>query len=268
MKHRQPFKERLVAKEALIGFMQTQPSAVLVEMAVMCGFDFLFLDCEHGLFSDLDHLRALQVLGTSNVAALVRLRGHDLQAVGRFMDLGADVIVVPNVTSAEQARMLVRAMHYPPAGTRGFAASAHRVTRYGMDAAAHLKDPRAGASLLVIIESAQGVAQVDQIVAVEGVDGVIIGPSDLSADLGKLGDYSSPAYKEAVAHIERAVIARNKTLGTAPHGDSSIEVLIARGHRLFIVAADMPLIREAMSAQVAKARASLGQPEASGRGEG
>jgi 4-hydroxy-2-oxoheptanedioate aldolase len=262
MKPRESLSERIQARQTLMGFMQTQPNPALVEMAAQCGYDFLFLDCEHGLFSDMDLLQALQLLSALNVASLVRLKGHDAQAVGRLMDLGADVIVVPNVTSAAEARMLARAMHYPPAGTRGFAASAHRVTRYGMDAAVHVKDPRAGVSLLVIIESEQGVANVEEIVAVEGIDGVIIGPSDLSAGLGALGDYSSAVYREAVARVERAVATRGKTLGTAPHGDSTIEALIARGHRLCIIGADMPLIREAMSAQVMQAKSALATPKA------
>ena len=257
MKSRRSLHERLSTQRALIGLLQTHPNPALTEMAGMCGYDFLILDCEHGLFSEMDHVQTLQACGSTNVVAMVRLAGHDTQAVGRYLDMGVDVIVVPNVSTAEQAQKLVRAMEYPPAGTRGFGASVHRATRYGIDIAAHLSAPREGVCLVVIIESALGVANSEDILAVEGVDGVIIGPADLRADLGCAGDSSQPEYARAVARIERAAAARHKLLGTAPHPGYPLEALLARGHRLLILGADMPLIREAMSAQVAKAKSHL-----------
>jgi len=180
-----------------------------------------------------------------------------MQAVGRYLDMGADGIVVPNVSTAEQARSLARAMEYPPAGTRCFGAPLHRATRYGLDLARHVKAPREGVALLVIIESSAGVANVEDILAVEGIDGVIIGPSDLTADLGCARDFSHVAYVQAVARIEQAARARGKLLGTAPHPGSPVEALVARGHRLLIISDDVSLMREAMSAQVAQARACL-----------
>lgn len=256
MKTRRTLRERLDSEQILAGLLQTHPNVALTEMAGMCGFDFLLLDGEHGLFSEMDYVDTLQTLASTGTLAMVRVRNHDAQAVGRYLDFGADAIVVPNVTTVEQARSLVQAMVYPPAGSRGFSAPAHRVTRYGLDLAAHWQEPRGGASLLVIIESAQGVANAADILAVDGVDGVIIGPSDLSANLGRVGDFSGE-YGEAFATIERAAAARGKFLGTAPHPGYPLDALIARGHRIFIVGADMPLVREAMSAQVAAARESV-----------
>jgi 4-hydroxy-2-oxoheptanedioate aldolase len=257
MRARQSLQERLSTKRALIGFLQTSPSLELAEMAGMCGCDFLLLDGEHGVFSERDYLQTLQVLAAVNVLAMVRLRNHDAQALGRYMDMGVDVIVVPNVATAEQATVLVRAMDYPPTGTRGFGASLHRGTRYGMDVVSHLKAPREGVSLLVIIESALGVANVDDILAVDGVDGVIVGPFDLAADLGVVGEFSQPAYSRAVGRVERAVAVKGKILGTAPHPGSTVEDLLTRGHRLLVVGTDVLVIREAMSAAVAKASCYL-----------
>jgi 4-hydroxy-2-oxoheptanedioate aldolase len=255
MKSRRSLHERLSTQRALVGFLQAYPNPALTEMAGMCGYDFLFLDGEHGVLSEQDYVHILQVTGAAEVAVLVRLAGHDVHALGRYMDIGVDGIIVPNVSTADQARVLVRAMEYPPAGTRGFGASLHRGTRYGMDVAAHVKSPREGVCLLVIIESALGVANVDDILSVEGVDGAIIGPGDLTADLGYPGEFCRPAYVEAVSRIERAASARGKILGTVPHPGYPLETLLAQGHRLLIVGADMPLIREAMSTQVAKAKA-------------
>jgi 4-hydroxy-2-oxoheptanedioate aldolase len=257
MKPRRTLPERLSTQRALIGLLQTHPNPPLAEMAGMCGYDFLMLDCEHGLFSEIDHLQTLQALAAADVAAMMRLKNHDTQAVGRYLDMGADAIMVPNVSTADEARALVRAMNYPPAGTRGFGAPGHRATRYGMDLAMHLKAPREGVCLLVMIESAPGVANVEDILAVEGVDGVFIGPSDLTANLGSPRDFAQPLYAQAVERIERAASNEGKIIGTAPHPGAPVETLVTRGHRLLIIGADMPLICEAMSAQVAKAKLSI-----------
>jgi 4-hydroxy-2-oxoheptanedioate aldolase len=260
MKPRKSLVERLSAQKALLGLQQTHPNPVLAELAGMCGYDFLMLDSEHGLFSEEDYLRAIQAVAATGLLVLVRLAGHSTHAVGRYMDVGVDAILVPNVSTAEQAKALVRAMEYPPRGTRGFGAALHRGTRYGMDLAEHLKAPRANVSLLVLIESTVGVSNAESILDVEGVDGVVVGPSDLTADLGNLRDFSQPAYREALGRIEQAALARGKLLGTAPHAGNPLESLIARGHRLFILDADISLIREAMSSQVSKARATLEKP--------
>lgn len=254
MKPQRSVLERLSTQRALIGLLQTHPNPALAEMAGMCGYDFLMLDGEHGVLSEQDYLQTLQALTATDALAFVRLAGHDTHAVGRYLDMGVDAIVVPNVSTVEQATALARAMEYPPAGTRGFGASAHRATRYGMDMEAHLKSPREGACLVVMIESSLGVANVEAILAVEGVDGVFIGPSDLTANLGEARNFSLPAYVQAMAHIERAAAARGKLLGTAPHAGSPLEALLARGHRLLIVDADMSLVREAMTSQVLKAK--------------
>jgi 2-keto-3-deoxy-L-rhamnonate aldolase RhmA len=257
MKLQRSLQERLSTQRALIGLLQTHPNPALAEMAGMCGYDFLILDCEHGLFSDMDHLQTLQAVGSTDVLVLVRLAGHDTRALGRYLDLGANGIVAPNVATGEEARALVSAMDYPPIGTRGFGAAAHRATRYGIDVSAHLKSPRAGASLVPIIESALGVANVDDILSIDGVDGVFIGPSDLSANLGCAGNYSSAEYAEAMTRIESSASARCKMLGTGPHPGYPLETLLDRGHRLLIVGVDMPLIREAMLAQVSNAKSCL-----------
>jgi 4-hydroxy-2-oxoheptanedioate aldolase len=257
MKSKRLMPERLSTQRALIGFLQTHPNPLLAEIAGMCGYDFLLMDGEHGVFSEMDYLHTLQAIAGWDILGMVRLREHDAKAVGRYLDMGVDVIVAPNVTSEEQARALVRAMSYPPSGTRGFGASLHRATRYGVDMACHLEAPREAAALLVIIESALGVANVEDIVAVEGVDGVIVGPFDLTAELGALGEFASPAYTQAIARIERAATTRGKLVGTVPHPGNSLEALLSRGHRVFIVGADMPLVREAMSATLAKAKSFL-----------
>lgn len=254
MKRHQSLRERLSTQRVLLGLVQTHPNPFLTEMAGICGYDFVFLDGEHGVFSETDFLQALQALAATDAIGMLRLAGHDTHALGRYLDMGADAIIVPNVSTAEQARGLVRAMHYPPVGTRGFGASQYRSTRYGMELEKHLSAPREAQHLIVIIESALGVSNAEDILAVEGVDGVFVGPSDLSADLGGIGNFSQPEYGEALSRVERAASVNGKFYGAPPHPGYPCEVLLERGHRLLILGADMSLIREAMCAQVAKVR--------------
>src|ERR1700733_4628475 len=149
MKRQGCLQEGLSTCRAVFGLLQSQNNTVLTELAGMCGYDFLLLDGEHGVFSEGDYLHTMQVLSAVDVLAMVRLPRHDLQAVGRYLDIGADAIVVPNVSTVEQAKALVRAMEYPPSGTRGCGAGVHRVTRYAMDMGAHMKSPRGEACLIV-----------------------------------------------------------------------------------------------------------------------
>jgi 4-hydroxy-2-oxoheptanedioate aldolase len=257
MKRMTSLRERLTTERALFGLQQTHPNPPLAEMAGICGYDFLMLDAEHGVFSEQDYLQTLQALAAVNTSAFVRLAGHDAQAAGRYLDMGVDAILVPNVSTAEQAEVMARAMEYPPSGSRGFGASVHRATRYGLDLQNHLKSPREGVYLIIMIESAIGVSNVDDILAVAGVDGVFIGPSDLSASLGRLKDYTHQTYKQSLERVERATLARGKLLGTAPHAGNPTEALLARGYRLVLLDADMCLIREAMTTQVQEAKACL-----------
>lgn len=260
LKRHQLLQERLSKQRAIVGLLQAHPNTALAEMAGFCGYDFLILDVEHGLFDDLACLQTLQTVAATPAIAFVRLRGQDTAAVGRYLDMGADGIVAPNVETADQALSLVRAMAYPPTGTRGVGAPMHRGTRYGLDIGEHLRSPRQGASLIVMIESKRGVANVDAILAVEGVDGAFIGPFDLTADLGRAGEFSLSAYADAIARIEKAAFAQGKLLGTAPHPGYPIEALVARRHRMLLIGGDVSLIREAMMRQIAAARSHFEVP--------
>lgn len=258
VKRKVSLRERMFEKRALLGFFQTQACPVVTELVGMCGYDFIFLDGEHGVFSEADFLQALRALAAWDTAAIVRVRQHDTHAMGRYMDMGVGGIVVPNVATAEQAQAFVYAMTYPPGGTRGFGASMHRATRYGMDVAAHFQAPRDGVALIVVIESARGVDNAESILAVNGVDGALIGAFDLSADLGAPGNFSSAEYIDAIRRVESAAAAHGKIIGAAAHPGFSLEQLLARGHRLLLIGSDISLLREGMSAQLAQTQALMG----------
>ena len=231
------------------GLLQTVPNTIVSYIAALSGYDFIVLDSEHGTFYEPDYLPAMLATGTFDLTTIVRLRGQVPTSLGRCLDMGIDGIMVPNVTTAHQATELVKAMHFPPKGSRGYAGSIARSSGYGLE----LENYQRGAPepfLSVMIESEEGVDNVEEIVRVEGLSAVVVGHYDLSASLGIPGDFAQPAYERALSRIEGAAATHRKTLGSAPHPDYPVEKLIARGHRLITLGVDTKLIREAMTAQI------------------
>ena len=257
MMSHQSIQDRLGKKPSVIGVLQIYPSRTFAELAGLTGYDFVVLDLEHGLLTDVDVFHAVQATSALDIAVIVRPRDHDPRTLGRHLDFGVDGFLIPDVSTAGQAKALVEALHYPPHGTRGFAAPAHRSSRFGFALDAHKASPRGNAFLAVLIESARGVASVDAILAVDGIDAAIIGPADLSAHLGAVGDFSSPAFKAAFERLEGAASTHGKIAGAAPLPDQQLAALFRRGHRLFILGSDTSLMRGAMLSRIAEAEKTL-----------
>lgn len=199
-----------------------------------CGHDFLFVDQEHGVFSQLDYLHTIEAVVSTPLLAMARLADHDALMLRRCVLAGADAIVAPHVSTATQARALAESMR-PTDGTRT-------------------------AALFVIIESAQGVANAEEILLVDGVDGAFLGPSDFSADLGSRGDYSQPGYADALARVAQVANRVGKSAGTAVHGNYSAGALYALGYGILVLDTDKTLLNEAMKSSLARALASLDSP--------
>lgn len=257
MKQRHSLTQLTSTQRALLGWVQSHPNPALTEMAGLVGYDFVFLDGEHGVLSDADVVQACRIAELTGTLSMVRVAGRDPHSVGRYLDMGADAIVVPNVSTVEQAKLLARAMVYPPQGTRSFGAAFHRSTRYGLDAMEHLQAPRVGTSLFVMIESMLGVENAESILAEDGVDGVIVGPFDLALDMGLGTDFAQPRYAEALTRVESAALSAGKVVGTVLHPGYPADVLFARGHRILLIAADITLMRIALKDKLDQVRALL-----------
>jgi len=216
------------------GIVQTIPSTVISELAVWSGFDFVIVDCEHGIVDEAAQLACLQVAAGAGAIAGVRVKADDFESVGRYLDHGAQFILMPGINSAKQAGQLVAASQTGPNGTRSATGSA-RATRYGLSAS-----PRP--VLLAMIESAQAVDQAEAIAATSELDGVIIGPNGLSADL-ECG-FSDAAYVAAFEKIEAAARQSGVLLGSKPHASFTTERLLAGGHRFIIASADITALRD------------------------
>ena len=177
-------KERLAAGEQLVGALVRMPNEDVVEMLAVAGMDLVLLDCEHGP-ADVGALRHhLALADAHDVPVLVRIGRGEAALALRALDQGAQGIVAPHVDDAEAARALVAATRYPPLGARGFA-TYPRAGRFGRVGAADHRDRAARATLVIaMVESPAAVAAAAQIVAVEGIDGWMIGPADLAASRG------------------------------------------------------------------------------------
>ena len=242
---------RLRRLEPVFGLIQTIPVPALTELAVWSGYDFVILDGEHGIADEPAHLACLQAISGSDAFAAVRVQPGNFGAVGRYLDLGAHAILMPDVQTPADAAALVAAATHGPKGTRSSTGSA-RVSRYGLG---RLTDEPP--LLLAMIESQKAVRHIAAIVATPGISGVVIGPSDLSADLDCPNDFSSSAYLQAFRQIERAATDARLVFGTKPHPGFELEQLLAAGHRFIIAAADINILRDGYCTQLAAARAGL-----------
>lgn len=241
---------RLRSREPLFGTLQTIPGPTLTELAVWSGFDFVVLDCEHGVVDEAAHLASLQVISGSDAFAVVRVQPGNLNAVGRYLDFGADGIMMPNIRTPAEAAALVAAATYGPKGTRSSTGGALRVARYGIAPQPNPERPL----LLAMIEGAEAVANIIGIAETSGLDGFVIGPHDLSADLGCPNDYSAPAYKAAFEKIEQAATHAGLVLGSIAHPGFPVEKLIEAGHRFILASVDILALRDGFRSHLVAAR--------------
>lgn len=194
------FKRALRDGRQQIGLWCSLPGGYVAEAVAGSGFDWLLFDTEHSPTDALSVLPQLQAVAPYDVSAVVRPASNDAVLIKRILDLGAQSLLVPYVQNAEEARAAVRAMRYPPDGIRGVA-GVTRATRFGR-IPGYAKTAADELCLLVQIETEQALGELEKIAAVDGVDGVFIGPADLAASLGIAGELGHP---KLIATIENAI---------------------------------------------------------------
>ncbi|NWL45100.1 4-hydroxy-2-oxoheptanedioate aldolase [Pseudomonas hunanensis] len=196
------FKQRLRSGEPQIGLWLGLADAYCAELAANAGFDWLLIDGEHAPNDLRGMLAQLQAVAPYPSQAVIRPVIGDTALIKQVLDIGAQTLLVPMVETAEQAQQLVKAMHYPPKGVRGVGSALARASRWN-SIPGYLDHADEKMCLLVQIENKEGLANLDEIVAVEGVDGMFIGPADLSAAMGHRGN---PGHPEVQAVIEDAIV--------------------------------------------------------------
>ncbi|MEM6478214.1 MAG: HpcH/HpaI aldolase/citrate lyase family protein [Pseudomonadota bacterium] len=237
-------KKRLSAKECLIGCWASLADAYVTEVTARAGFDWVLLDGEHAPGDLRSLVSQLQALG--DTPAVVRLPAGDPVAIKQVLDIGAQTLLIPMVESAEEAAMLVRACRYPPRGTRGVGAALGRASRFGA-----ITDYQATADeqicLIVQVENRAGLAALDAILALEGVDGVFIGPADLAADMGLAID--DPAAEKTVLDALARIEATAKFAGVFSTSQAFLARAKDAGTSFLGVAADSLVLSEALRAR-------------------
>ncbi len=247
------FKDQLGDTVAVHGIWLSAGSHVAAEVAATCGFDWALLDLEHGLGGEAEVLRQIQVLSGTPTAPIVRVPSSSSDLLGRVLDYGAAGVMAPGVDSAEQAAAFVRAMRYPPAGTRGLTASC-RAAGYGTDAAAYFAAANQRLVGLAQIESPAAVANADAIAAVDGIDVLFIGHSDLSLALGCHGRLDAAPVLAAEEAVVAACRHHGKRAGLLLKAGASPTAYLERGFSVLALGSDTGCLRTGFSALLAAAR--------------
>jgi 2-dehydro-3-deoxyglucarate aldolase len=237
------FKRRLLAGETLIGCWCSLANPITTEVLGLAGFDWLLLDGEHSPNDVTTFVPQLMALKDSASAPVVRPSWNEPVEIKRLLDAGFYNFLVPFVQSAADARRAVAATRYPPAGVRGVSV-AQRSNRFGT-VADYFAGINAQISVLVQIESSAGLAAAAEIAAVEGVDGVFVGPSDLAAGLGHLGNPNQPAVQAAIASIFASAKGAGKAAGILAGVEADARRYLSMGATFVAVGSDLALFRSA-----------------------
>ena len=229
------FTQRLRQNDLLLGTMLTLPSPELAEMISSCGYDWLFMDGEHGNLSTLDWQRMLQAVAGRS-AAIIRVATNSEREIKKILDIGADGIIAPQVNTADEARHVVACCKYPPQGIRGVGLA--RAQGYGRSFAEYMETANDSIAVIVQAEHIDAVNNIEQIVEVEGIDAVFIGPYDLSASMGLMGQVDHPEVVEAIDRVGRACQQRDISLGYFGTTAESVQDYARKGYHLICAGTD------------------------------
>jgi 4-hydroxy-2-oxoheptanedioate aldolase len=207
-----PFKAALAAKQAQVGLWLSMADPYLAEVSATAGFDWLLIDGEHAPNDLRSTLAALQAVAPYRSQPVVRAVAGETALIKQLLDIGAQNLLVPMVDTAEQALALVAATRYPPQGIRGVGSAVGRASRWSARTD-YLDLADAEVCLLVQAETVTALRNLDAICAVDGIDGVFIGPADLSASLGHRGNPGHPEVQAAIEDAIRRIVACGKAAG-------------------------------------------------------
>ena len=249
------FRHRLAQPGMPLGTWLRAGIASTAEALGRAGFDWLLVDQEHVPIDERDTLHILQALAGTPAAAVVRLAANDPVLFKRALDLGAQTVMVPFVDSAEDARRAVSYAKYPPEGIRGYAA-VHRASGYGT---AKDYNARANASVFTVIqlETPRAVVALEDIAAVKGVDALFLGPGDLSANMGHIGDILHPEVQAVIADVAARCRKIGMPCGIVGPTPEVVSTFVAMGYSFVAVASDMGMMMRQATAFIQAIRPSL-----------
>ncbi|MGH3745307.1 MAG: HpcH/HpaI aldolase family protein, partial [Mycobacteriales bacterium] len=246
------FRHRLAeASRPLAGMWVCSGSPILAEICAGAGLDWLLIDMEHSPSGLQSVLVQLQAVAAYPVTPLVRVSSGDNVALKQVLDLGAQNILVPMVSTPRDAQDVVAAVRYPPRGRRGVGSALARSGRWNR-VESYLGDADEHVSLFVQVETVEGVDNAAAIAAVEGVDGVFVGPSDLAASMGLLGQQTYPDVVAAVLRAFDAVRAEGVPVGVNAFDPARAQAYLDAGADFILVGADVSLVARGSEALAAR----------------
>lgn len=244
------FADRLGNGPALLGLWQALANAYTAEISARAGFDWLLFDCEHAPNTAQTLLAQLQAVAPFPTEAIARVPLGEPVAIKQTLDIGFRTLLVPMVDSADHARAIVSASRFPPRGTRGVASATSRASGFGADRA-YLAHAHENVTLIAQIESRAALDAIDDIAAVPGIDALFIGPGDLAASLGHLGDPRHPEVQAAIDHAKARIDAAGKPAGIFALSPDDARQRMAEGYRFVSVGTDIGLLTGGAAALLA-----------------
>ena len=227
-------------------------SPMAAEVVGLAGFDWLLIDMEHGAGDYQTLVSQLQAIAAAGESEpIVRVQWNDPVVVKRVLDAGARGVMIPGIRTVEEARRAIASTKYPPQGFRGIASV--RGGQYGLDTG-YLKEANGNVLVFLQIETRDAVQGIDAILDIPGIDVCFIGPNDLAADLGHIGEMGHPEVVSAIARVEAAAKARNIPLGTVSRGWDAAQALFEKGYRAVSVQSDLNFLLTASRQAVERFR--------------
>lgn len=214
--------------------------AATAEAMGYCGFDFLVLDMEHVPIDLADTVEILRTIAGTPATPVVRLPWSDQVTVKRVLDVGAQTLMFPFIESAEEARRAVSFTRYPPDGVRGVAA-VHRASRFGQDLT-YLADAATKLAVIVQLETPNALARLEEVAAVPGVDMLFVGPGDLAASMGHIGDIAHHDVQAAIANAARRARALGKPVGIVGPTPEMVRRFLDYGYSFAAIASDIAMM--------------------------
>jgi len=250
------FRRNCIERKLLVGTFAAIPHPVAIEVTAASGVDFLCVDWEHSQISRERIEDLIRAADVHRVPAMVRVPGHAAEDIAAVLDAGAAGVLVPRVSTAEQARAAVKATRYPPLGVRGVGPG--RAAAYGYRIPDYLAKANAELVLAIQVETAEGLANIADIAAVEGIDLIFIGPGDLSVSIDAMGPAGKDKLDVAIRTITKTVLSAGRAVGIFRPTPDDVAAWSQAGISFFILASDTMFLGASMAAGVIDAKKSGG----------
>lgn len=246
------FRRNCIERKLLIGTFAAIPHPVAIEVTAASGVDFLCIDWEHSQISRERIEDLIRAADVHRVPAMVRVPGHAAEDIAAVLDAGAAGVLVPRVSTAEQARAAVKATRYPPLGARGVGPG--RAAAYGYRIPDYLAKANSELVLAIQVETAEGLANIADIAAVDGVDLIFIGPGDLSVSIDAMGPTGKDRLDAAIQTIAKTALSAGRAVGIFRPSPDDFGMWSAAGISFFLLASDTMFLGASLAAGVTEAK--------------